>query len=93
MCRKERSYQQTDEQKEVQNLLLTVLRFDDTTYKLGKSGYVDERVDLAGLQACAGRLIYEINIEAVATGLQVNVEVSPFTFSNQSLGFKRSGTA
>lgn len=66
----------TEEQKEVQNLLLTVLRFNDTTYKLGRSNYLDERVDLAGLQDCADRLIYEINVESVATGLQVNVEVS-----------------
>ena len=31
--------------------------------------------DLAGLEACAKRLIYEIDVESVATGLDVHVEV------------------
>lgn len=72
----------TEEQKEVWKLLKTVLRFDDTTYKLSKSGLCSSHTDLAGLADCTRRLIYEIDVEAVATGLEVHVEVRCF-FSPQ----------
>ena len=60
----------------MRKLLKKVLRFDDTTYKLG-GRRLPARLptDLAGLQDCTERLIYEIDIESVATGLDVHVEV------------------
>lgn len=59
----------------MRRLLKTVLRFDDTTYKLGRTGLSSLQTDLAGLADCTRRLIYEIDVEAVATGLEVHVEV------------------
>ena len=69
----------TDEQRLVQHLLSTVLRFDLTTYKLGKTSFT--RTDLAGLKDCSSLLIYEMGMECVATGLDVTVEVRLSSFS------------
>ena len=63
----------TEEQQVVQQLLSTVLRFDLTAFKLGKTSFT--RTDLAGLRDCSSLLIYEMGMECVATGLEVTVEV------------------
>lgn len=63
----------TEEQHRVQQLLSSVLRFDLTTFKLGKTSFT--RTDLAGLKDCSSLLIYEMGMECVATGLDVTVEV------------------
>lgn len=68
----------------MRRLLKTVLRFDDTTYKLGRTGLSSLQTDLAGLADCTRRLIYEIDVEAVATGLQVHVEVTAVAPSSDS---------
>lgn len=72
LCRGTRKL--TIEQERVRQLLASVLRFDLTTYKLGKNKYT--RTDLAGLKDCSNLLIYEMGMECVATGLDVTVEVT-----------------
>ena len=74
----------------MRKLLKKVLRFDDTTYKLGGRRLPAKLpTDLAGLQDCTERLIYEIDIESVATGLDVHVEVS---FPLEVPWWKREGS-
>jgi len=74
--KKGRKRQLDEEQKGMQELLRTVLRFNHTTTKLGEAT-MGTTIDLAGLKQCSSLLIYEMGIECLATGLTVHVEVPP----------------
>ena len=57
--------------------------FHATTFQSGLTAN-PTRAGLDILQACAHRLLYELNVEGLATGLDVFVEASPSMASKDS---------
>ena len=56
-------------------LLSSVLRFDATSFKSGPHAWGRSRAGLDVLEACSQRLLQEIRVEGIATGLDVYAEV------------------
>ncbi len=65
-------------------LIQTVLPFHSVTFRSG-AAQRQSRAVLDVLDKCAHRLLYELKMEGLATGLDVHVEVSPLHLSYLSL--------
>lgn len=62
-------------------LIGTVLPFHAVTFRSGGGGPRPSRAVLDVLDKCAHRLLYELKMEGLATGLDVHVEVCLTAFS------------